>query len=169
MVAQVCLGVGVEGGRGQADWVGDGWREGAREQRGKEMKKEGREAKPSNATMCLQFTALKCKLGEINCACAIYAHASQFCDLCVETKFWAKWNSFEIETGSGDTFCEMLHTKCSVQAQSYLVAKTESTKPSNIEQDAVTSLKEHKIIALIWYTPSVLWYKTKVRNFFFLT
>src|SRR5258708_27592090 len=55
----------------------------------------------------------------------------------------------EIETGSGDTFCEMLHIKCSVQAQSYLVAKTESTKPSNIEQDAVTSLKEHKIIALI--------------------
>ena len=34
----------------------------------------------------------------------------------------------EIETGSGDTFCEMLHIKCSVQAQfstaaSYLVAK----------------------------------------------
>jgi len=63
---------------------------------------------------------------------------------------------------SGDMFHEMLHIKCSVQAQfstavSYLVAKTESTKPSNIEQDAVTSLKEHKIIALIWYTPSVLW------------
>jgi len=42
------------------------------------------------AQMCLQFTAHECKLGEINCACAIYAHASQFCDLCVETKFWAE-------------------------------------------------------------------------------
>src|SRR5258708_32654311 len=78
------------------DWVGDGGREGAREQRGKEMKKEGREAKPSNATMCLQFTALKCKLGEINCACAIYVHASQLCDLCVETNVWANGNYFEI-------------------------------------------------------------------------
>jgi hypothetical protein len=48
----------------------------------------------------------------------------------------------------------MLCIKCSVQAQfstaaSYLVAKTESTKPSNIEQNAATSLKEHKIITLI--------------------
>ncbi len=124
--------------------------------------------------MCLQFAALECKLGEINHVHAIYVHASQYCDLHVEAKFWAEWNSFEIETGSRDTFCEMLCIKCSVQAQfstaaSYLVAKTESTKLLNIEQDAVTSLKEHKIIALIWYTPSVLWYETEVRIFLFYT
>jgi pre-mRNA-splicing factor SYF1 len=38
------------------------------------------------AQMCLWFTAL----GEIDCGCAIYAHASQFCDPCVEAKFWAE-------------------------------------------------------------------------------
>src|SRR6266436_7272643 len=46
----------------------------------------------------------------------------------VEAKFWAEWNSFKIETVSGDTFHEMLCIKCSVQAQfstpvSYLAAK----------------------------------------------
>ncbi len=96
------------------------------------------------AQMCLRFAALERKLGEIDRARAIYAHASQFCDPRVEAKFWAEWNSFEIETGSEDTFREMLRIKRSVQAQfntaaSYLVAKTESTKPSNIEQDAATS------------------------------
>ncbi len=46
----------------------------------------------------------------------------------MEAKFWTEWNSFEIETVSGDTFHEMLCIKSSVQAQfstaaSYLVAK----------------------------------------------
>lgn len=68
------------------------------------------------------------KLGEIDRARAIYAHASQFCDPRVNPKFWAEWNSFEIETGSEDTFREMLRIKRSVQAQfnteaSYLAAQ----------------------------------------------
>ena len=57
------------------------------------------------------------KLGEIDRARAIYAHASQFCDPRVNPNFWAEWNSFEIETGSEDTFREMLRIKRSVQAQ----------------------------------------------------
>ncbi|KAG8919943.1 pre-mRNA-splicing factor syf1 [Tulasnella sp. 417] len=48
-----------------------------------------------------------------DCARAIYAHASQFCDPRVDTKFWQEWNSLEMEHGSEDTFPEM-H---SVQAQ----------------------------------------------------
>lgn len=68
------------------------------------------------------------KLGEIDRARAIYAHASQFCDPRVNPKFWAEWNTFEIETGSEDTFREMLRIKRSVQAQfnteaSYLAAQ----------------------------------------------
>lgn len=79
--------------------------------------------------MCLRFAALERKLGEIDRARAIYAHASQFCDPRINSRFWSEWNSFEIETGSEDTFREMLRIKRSVQAQfnteaSYLAAQT---------------------------------------------
>lgn len=60
------------------------------------------------AQMCLRFAAMERKLGEIDRARAIYAHASQFCDPRVDTKFWQEWNSFEMEHGSEDTFREML-------------------------------------------------------------
>lgn len=84
------------------------------------------------AQMCLRFASLERKLGEIDRARAIYAHASQFCDPRVDPKFWVEWNSFEIETGSEDTFREMLRIKRSVQAQfntaaSYIVAQAEAT------------------------------------------
>lgn len=69
------------------------------------------------AQMCSRFAGLERKMGEIDRARAIYAHASQFCDPRVEPSFWAEWNSFEIETGSEDTFREMLRIKRSVQAQ----------------------------------------------------
>ncbi|KZO99493.1 spliceosome complex protein [Calocera viscosa TUFC12733] len=69
------------------------------------------------AQMCLRFAALERKLGEIDRARAIYAHASQFCDPRVHADFWQEWNAFEIETGSEDTFREMLRIKRSVQAQ----------------------------------------------------
>jgi pre-mRNA-splicing factor SYF1 len=91
------------------------------------------------AEMCLRFAALERKLGEIDRARAIYAHASQFCDPRVNPRFWSEWNNFEIETGSEDTFREMLRIKRSVQAQfnteaSYLAAQalgiTQDSKPS---------------------------------------
>jgi pre-mRNA-splicing factor SYF1 len=69
------------------------------------------------AQMCLRFAALERKLGEIDRARSVYAHASQFCDPRVDPKFWSEWNAFEIETGSEDTFREMLRIKRSVQAQ----------------------------------------------------
>ncbi|KAG8865262.1 pre-mRNA-splicing factor syf1 [Tulasnella sp. 330] len=80
------------------------------------------------AQMCLRFAAMERKLGEIDRARAIYAHASQFCDPRVNTKFWQEWNTFEMESGSEDTFREMLRIKRSVQAQynteaSYLAAQ----------------------------------------------
>jgi len=64
------------------------------------------EALPDRQTaqMCLRFAGLERKLGEIDRARAIYAHASQFCDPRVDPNFWMEWNSFEIETGSEDTF-----------------------------------------------------------------
>lgn len=94
------------------------------------------------AEMCLQFAALERKLGEIDRARAIYAHASQFCDPRVNPQFWTEWNSFEIETGSEDTFREMLRIKRSVQAQfnteaSYLAAEAMAARQGtrNAEED----------------------------------
>ena len=103
--------------------------------------------------MCLRFAALERKLGEIDRARAIYAHASQFCDPRVNPQFWSEWNSFEIETGSEDTFREMLRIKRSVQAQfnteaSYLAAQTMAArqgmrKPEEVEvEDAMTAAEK---------------------------
>ena len=49
------------------------------------------------AQMCLRFANLERKLGEIDRARAIYAHASQFCDPRVNPAFWSEWNAFESE------------------------------------------------------------------------
>lgn len=81
------------------------------------------------AKMCLRFAQLERKLGEIDRARAIYAHASQFCDPRTMPEFWTEWYNFEIDTGSEDTFREMLRIKRGVQAQfnteaSYLAAQT---------------------------------------------
>jgi pre-mRNA-splicing factor SYF1 len=103
--------------------------------------------------MCLRFAALERKLGEIDRARTVYAHASQFCDPRVNPRFWSEWNNFEIETGSEDTFREMLRIKRSVQAQfnteaSYLAAQAlgtihESKEPEeNQEQDAMAAAEK---------------------------
>ncbi|WVQ79428.1 pre-mRNA-splicing factor SYF1 [Cryptococcus sp. DSM 104549] len=68
------------------------------------------------AEMCKRFARMERKLGEIDRARAIYAHASQFCDPRIEPAFWQEWNDFEIDTGSEDTFREMLRIKRAVQA-----------------------------------------------------
>lgn len=69
------------------------------------------------ANMCVRFAQLERKLGEVDRARALYAHASQFCDPRTEKDFWSQWNAFEIEHGSEDTFREMLRIRRSVQAQ----------------------------------------------------
>ncbi|KAF8321100.1 spliceosome complex protein [Clavulina sp. PMI_390] len=104
------------------------------------------------ALMCMRFAALERKLGEIDRARAIYAHASQFCDPRVDPKFWAEWNSFEIETGSEDTFREMLRIKRSVQAQfntaaSYLVAQAEATRAGTKAALEASSAAPHDAMA----------------------
>lgn len=90
--------------------------------------------------MCLRFAALERKMGEIDRARAIYAHASQFCDPRVDPKFWVEWHNFEIDTGSEDTFREMLRIKRSVQAQfnteaSFLVAQAMTTQQGSKAMD----------------------------------
>lgn len=82
------------------------------------------------------------KLGEIDRARAIYAHASQFCDPRVNPAFWQEWHNFEIETGSEDTFREMLRIKRSVQAQfntqsGYLAAQMAAKEGEQEDEDEV--------------------------------
>jgi len=96
------------------------------------------------AEMCLRFALMERKLGEIDRARAIYAHASQFCDPRVNQNFWAEWNAFEIETGSEDTFREMLRIKRSVQAQfntesSYIAAQMASKEGAVEEVEEVSA------------------------------
>ena len=101
------------------------------------------------AEMCLRFAALERKLGEIDRARAVYAHASQFCDTHVNPKFWVEWNTFEIETGSEDTFREMLRIKRRVQAQfnteaSYLAAQAMAATQgaSAVPQDTMAAAEK---------------------------
>jgi pre-mRNA-splicing factor SYF1 len=94
--------------------------------------------------MCLRFAALERKLGEIDRARAIYAHASQFCDPRVAPEFWKAWNTFEIETGSEDTFREMLRIKRSVQAQyntevSFLAAQASAAREGGAKKAAAAA------------------------------
>lgn len=67
-------------------------------------------------SMCLRFADLERKLGEIDRARAIYAHASQIADPRVAANFWHVWKEFEIKHGNEDTVREMLRIKRSVQA-----------------------------------------------------
>ncbi|THH04698.1 hypothetical protein EW145_g5331 [Phellinidium pouzarii] len=98
------------------------------------------------AQMCVRFAQLERKLGEIDRARAIYAHASQFCDPRVLPEFWTEWYNFEIETGSEDTFREMLRIKRGVQAQfnteaSFLAAQTVAARKS-VASDLVADAED---------------------------
>ena len=66
--------------------------------------------------MCLKFAEMERRLGEIDRARAIYAHASQFADPRSEggMVFWKKWEEFEVGHGNEETFREMLRVKRSV-------------------------------------------------------
>ena len=80
--------------------------------------------------MCIKFADMEKRLGEIDRARAIYAHASQFCDPRSNPDFWTKWEAFEVQHGNEDTFKEMLRVKRSVQA-------LKNTDVNNIAQQAL--------------------------------
>ncbi|XP_013182935.2 pre-mRNA-splicing factor syf1 homolog [Amyelois transitella] len=66
--------------------------------------------------MCVRFSEMETKLGEIDRARAIYAHCSQMCDPRITADFWNTWKEFEVRHGNEDTMREMLRIKRSVQA-----------------------------------------------------
>jgi pre-mRNA-splicing factor SYF1 len=77
---------------------------------------------------CLQYADLEKRLGEVDRARAVMAHASQFCDPRVDPEFWVHFNDFEVHHGNEDTFREMLLLKRSVMAQ-YTEVSLASGKP----------------------------------------
>ena len=66
--------------------------------------------------MCLKFTEMETKLGEIDRTRAIYGYCSQLCDPRVNEEFWEIWKEFETKYGIEDTILEMLRIKRSALA-----------------------------------------------------
>ncbi|CAG8471991.1 15026_t:CDS:10 [Acaulospora morrowiae] len=94
--------------------------------------------------MSLKYAELERKLGEIDRARALYAHASQFCDPRTVPSFWQIWHEFEVKHGNEDTFKEMLRIKRSVQAQyntevNFISAQILATRQTNQNAQASTN------------------------------
>jgi pre-mRNA-splicing factor SYF1 len=65
--------------------------------------------------ICLQFSQMETKLGEIDRARAILIHGSQFADVRREPSYWQQWRAFEESHGNEDTFRDMLRIQRSVE------------------------------------------------------
>lgn len=65
--------------------------------------------------MCIEFSGMESKLGEVDRARAIFQHGSQFADPRKFPEYWLKWKSFEEMYGNEDTFKEMLRIQRSVE------------------------------------------------------
>lgn len=72
----------------------------------------------SGANMiCQEFIAVEEKLGEIDRARSLFGFASQFNNPRTFAEFWTKWEEFEKNYGTQETYKEMLRIKRSVSAQ----------------------------------------------------
>ena len=67
-------------------------------------------------TLAVRFAEFERKLGELDRARALYAHASQFSDPTKDAEFWSTWHEFEVRHGNEETFREMLRVKRAVAA-----------------------------------------------------
>ncbi|KAA8911605.1 hypothetical protein TRICI_003763 [Trichomonascus ciferrii] len=67
--------------------------------------------------ICQEFIAVEEKLGEIDRARSLFGFASQFNNPRILGEFWTKWETFEKEYGTQETYKEMLRIKRSVLAQ----------------------------------------------------
>lgn len=65
--------------------------------------------------ICIDFSKMERKLGEVDRARAILLHGSQFADPKKDSKYWAEWSEFEEAHGNEDTFREMLRVQRSVE------------------------------------------------------
>ncbi|GAO46988.1 hypothetical protein G7K_1202-t1 [Saitoella complicata NRRL Y-17804] len=96
--------------------------------------------------MAIDFADMERRLGEIDRARVILAHASQFCDPRTQPSFWQKWHDFEVKHGNEDTFKEMLRIKRTVQAQyntdiNYIAATAATGTSPTEREDAMAALE----------------------------
>lgn len=87
--------------------------------RGREIYDKALEGVPEKnlPTICIRYSELERRLGEIDRARAILTHGAQFSNPRMDARFWKKWKDFEIEHGNPDTYREMLRIRKSVEAK----------------------------------------------------
>lgn len=69
------------------------------------------------AKMCIRFSELEKRLGEIDRARQILSHGAQMSDPAKNPEYWDSWKSFELEHGNEETFGEFLRIRRSVQSK----------------------------------------------------
>lgn len=82
--------------------------------------------------LCIDFAKLETRLGEIDRARAIYAHAAQFAD----PNYWQVWRDFEVAHGNEDTFRDMLRIQRSVDLARSINSYTAKRPSDNPDVDA---------------------------------
>lgn len=68
--------------------------------------------------MCLRFADVETKLGELERAHRIFAHAAHFCNPDKNPLFWEKWQTWIVTYGNEESFKDMLRVKRAVIAKS---------------------------------------------------
>ncbi|KAI0988526.1 hypothetical protein GJ496_004479 [Pomphorhynchus laevis] len=97
--------------------------------------------------MCLRYSDLETKLGEIDRARAIYLHCSQICDPRITQNFWQTWKDFETKHGTEDTLRDMLRIRRSVQATynvqvNYMAAQMMCSVPPSNPNDGEVNMSD---------------------------
>lgn len=69
----------------------------------------------SSKALCLEFSEMERKLGEVDRARAVLQFGSQFADPRRDVAYWQRWRSFEEAHGNEDTFRDMLRVQRSVE------------------------------------------------------
>lgn len=65
--------------------------------------------------LCIEFSEMETKLGEVDRARAILQYGSQFAPPALQPAYWTKWREFEESHGNEDTYREMLRIRRSVE------------------------------------------------------
>jgi len=93
------------------------------------------------------FAALEARLGEIDRARAVFAHAAPLTDPSTDAGFWDAWHAFEVDAGNEDTFREMLRVRRAVAAArgggggAPRAAPTSAPAPAAAGGDAMAALE----------------------------
>lgn len=88
--------------------------------------------------MCLEFSEMERKLGEVDRARAVLQFGAQFADPRRDPAYWQRWRSFEEAHGNEDTFRDMLRVQRSVETAFAHVSM-------HLEGHIIFSIQAHKL------------------------